>query len=357
MGLINEYLKKIKEAVYGEEVRDSIHDAIEQCYKDATGHPDSVAATVGEINKISSNLDGEIADRKSDVDTERKRIDNLVKVKPDNFVEYTADNFLMSCKNDAQASTTETTLNVFKNISSKSENLGNFITISSDSKIQIKKSGLYSFDCKVQVTGVNASTGRQYARLKINDVQKNEYMISLVGETDEEFTNFIVSLNEGDTISFTGEADFDDTWITLYTTIHILDYDGKVKIPDYTNELVDVRVGVDGTTYDTAGAAVRGQIKGLTDIIDLTFALSSSVLKSTTFSVKTSRKLAIIIPEGVIVYYYYRPGTAVAYKYSEGKIQRFNLNAGEQQHFEIQRESKDITSKTYLELMLIPRIL
>lgn len=357
MGLINEYLKKIKEAVYGEEVRDSIHDAIEQCYKDATGHPDSVAATVGEINKISSNLDGEIADRKSDVDTERKRIDNLVKVKPDNFVEYTADNFLMSCKNDAQASTTETTLNVFKNISSESENLGNFITISSDSKIQIKKSGLYSFDCKVKVTGVNASTGRQYARLKINDVQKNEYMISLVGETDEEFTNFIVSLNEGDTISFTGEADFDDTWITLYTTIHILDYDGKVKIPDYTNELVDVRVGVDGTTYDTAGAAVRGQIKGLTDIIDLTFALSSSVLKSTTFSVKTSRKLAIIIPEGVIVYYYYRPGTAVAYKYSEGKIQRFNLNAGEQQHFEIRRESKDITSKTYLELMLIPRIL
>ena len=91
MGLINEYLKKIKEAVYGEEVRDSIHDAIEQCYKDATGHPDSVAATVGEINKISSNLDGEIADRKSDVDTERKRIDNLVKDTTDNVVEYKAD--------------------------------------------------------------------------------------------------------------------------------------------------------------------------------------------------------------------------------------------------------------------------
>lgn len=356
MGLINEYLKKIKEAVYGEEVRDSIHDAIEQCYKDATGHPDSVAATVKEIREVSANLSKETADRKAEVGIERKRIDNLVKDTTDNVVEYKADNFLMSCKSDAQASTAETTLNVFKNISSKSENLGNFITISSDSKIQIKKSGLYSFDCKVQVTGVNASTGRQYARLKINDVQKNEYMISLVGETDEEFTNFIVSLNEGDTISFTGEADFDDTWITLYTTIHILDYDGKVKIPDITKEVSDIRVGVDGTTYDTAGAAVRGQIKGLTDIIDLTFALSSSVLKSTTFSVKTSRKLAIIIPEGVIVYYY-SPGTAVAYKYSEGKIQRFNLNAGEQQHFEIRRESKDITSKTYLELMLIPRIL
>ena len=260
MGLINEYLKKIKEAVYGEEVRDSIHDAIEQCYKDATGHPDSVAATVKEIREVSANLSKETADRKAEVGIERKRIDNLVKDTTDNVVEYKADNFLMSCKSDAQASTAETTLNVFKNISSKSENLGNFITISSDSKIQIKKSGLYSFDCKVQVTGVNASTGRQYARLKINDVQKNEYMISLVGETDEEFTNFIVSLNEGDTISFTGEADFDDTWITLYTTIHILDYDGKVKIPDITKEVSDIRVGADGTTYDTAGQAMREQI-------------------------------------------------------------------------------------------------
>lgn len=198
---------------------------------------------------------------KSEIDIERKRIDNLVKDTTDNVVEYKADNFLMSCKSDAQASTTETALNVFKNISSKSENLGNFITISSNSKIQIKKSGLYSFDCKVQVTGVNASTGRQYARLKINDVQKNEYMISLIGETDEEFTNFIVSLNEGDTISFTGEADFDDTWITLCTTIHILDYDGKVKIPDITKEVSDIRVGVDNTVYDTAGQAVREQLK------------------------------------------------------------------------------------------------
>lgn len=205
---------------------------------------------------------------KSEIDIERKRIDNIVKDTTDNVVEYKADNFLMSCKSDAQASTTETTLNVFKNISSKSENLGNFITISSALKIQIKKSGLYSFDCKVQVTGVNASTGRQYARLKINDVQKNEYMISLVGETDEEFTNFIVSLNEGDTISFTGESDFDDTWITLYTTIHILDYDGKVKIPDITKEVSDIRVGEDGTVYGTAGEAVRKQIGNITEDLD-----------------------------------------------------------------------------------------
>lgn len=200
---------------------------------------------------------------KSEIDIERKRIDNLVKDTTDNVVEYKADNFLMSCESDAQASTTETALNVFKNISSKSENLGNFITISSNSKIQIKKSGLYSFDCKVKITGVNASVGRQYARLKINDVQKNEYMISLVGETDEEFTNFIISLNEGDTISFTGESDIDETWITVYTTVHILDYDGKVKIPDITKEVSDIRIGSDGTVYNTAGQSVREQIDAI----------------------------------------------------------------------------------------------
>lgn len=229
-------------------------------------------------------MNAETADRKAEVGIERKRIDNLVKDTTDNVVEYKADNFLMSCKSDAQASTTETALNVFKNISSKSENLGNFITISSNSKIQIKKSGLYSFDCKVQVTGVNASTGRQYARLKINDVQKNEYMISLIGETDEEFTNFIVSLNEGDTISFTGESDFDDTWITLYTTIHILDYDGKVKIPDITKEVSDIRVGEDGTVYGTAGEAVRKQIGNLTeDFYDQIYANCVRVMSKPDF--------------------------------------------------------------------------
>ena len=76
--MINDLLKKIKEAIYGEEVRNSIHDAIEQCYKDATGHPDSVAATVKEIGEGSANLSKETAERKDEVNTERKRIDNLI---------------------------------------------------------------------------------------------------------------------------------------------------------------------------------------------------------------------------------------------------------------------------------------
>lgn len=34
MSAIDNYLQEIKTAVYGEEVRDAIHDAIEQCYED-----------------------------------------------------------------------------------------------------------------------------------------------------------------------------------------------------------------------------------------------------------------------------------------------------------------------------------
>lgn len=52
--MINECLEKIKKAVYGKDVRQSIYDAILQCYEDAAG-PESVAGVVQELrNKIDS---------------------------------------------------------------------------------------------------------------------------------------------------------------------------------------------------------------------------------------------------------------------------------------------------------------
>ena len=44
MSSIYDLLAQIQNAVYGKDVRDAIHDSIEQCYKDATGNPDSLAA-------------------------------------------------------------------------------------------------------------------------------------------------------------------------------------------------------------------------------------------------------------------------------------------------------------------------
>lgn len=57
MSAIQTFLEKIKTAIYGEEVRGSIHDAIEQCYKDATGNPESVAAVVEQNNQMADLLE------------------------------------------------------------------------------------------------------------------------------------------------------------------------------------------------------------------------------------------------------------------------------------------------------------
>jgi len=51
-------LAQILSARYGKDVRQSIHDAIQQCYSDATGNPESVAAFAEEIININSTISG-----------------------------------------------------------------------------------------------------------------------------------------------------------------------------------------------------------------------------------------------------------------------------------------------------------
>lgn len=54
---ITELLDHILHKRYGREVRQSFVDAIKQCYKDATGHPDSVAAVIEENKEMQEHLD------------------------------------------------------------------------------------------------------------------------------------------------------------------------------------------------------------------------------------------------------------------------------------------------------------
>lgn len=54
---IMELLDNILHKRYGREVRQSFVDAIKQCYEDATGHPDSVAAVIKENKEMQEHLD------------------------------------------------------------------------------------------------------------------------------------------------------------------------------------------------------------------------------------------------------------------------------------------------------------
>lgn len=50
MANVMEILSRIKTAIYGRDVRQSIYDAILQCYNDATGNPESIAAHTGDTD-------------------------------------------------------------------------------------------------------------------------------------------------------------------------------------------------------------------------------------------------------------------------------------------------------------------
>ena len=59
MANIYELLEQINSAIYGEDVRESIHDAIAQCYEDATGNSNSLSALVNMLKGSASIIKGE----------------------------------------------------------------------------------------------------------------------------------------------------------------------------------------------------------------------------------------------------------------------------------------------------------
>ena len=56
MAKIQELLDNLLHKKFGRDVRQSIHDSIEQCYKDATGHPESVAGVIEENKNLKQAM-------------------------------------------------------------------------------------------------------------------------------------------------------------------------------------------------------------------------------------------------------------------------------------------------------------
>ena len=90
MANIMEILGRIKTAIYGRDVRQSIYDAILQCYNDATGNPESIAAHTGDTNN-PHNVTAEqvgLATAAEDISQAKKDISGL---KNPEFEDFTAE--------------------------------------------------------------------------------------------------------------------------------------------------------------------------------------------------------------------------------------------------------------------------
>lgn len=281
--MINDLLKRIKEAIYGEEVRGSIHDAIEQCYKDAVGHPESVAATVKEIGEVSANLSKETADRKAEVSTERKRIDNLIATGTAQTQEI-GKVIATTSKNG-----TEVTMNylaadvvydkMFNNMTFSNPD---FFVVPYPQRgyvAKVSKAGLYHMKFCVAI-GKNGGLPEVAMRIELRSSNsldgdytelKTEYFVFPQTSSPKSMRNveYIFAITEPTYIKLfvTSIADGTGTFDFKASDCTITAIDWKGKQSADLSELHDLRIGADSTVYGTAGEAVRKQIGNLTEDI------------------------------------------------------------------------------------------
>lgn len=278
MAFITDILNTIKNAHKGKDMRQAIYDGIQQCYEDATGHPDSVAAAVKKIGEVSANLSKETADRKAEVNTERKRIDNLIKELPATAGEYQQSKLVLHSYDNAAVKCTTTSGN-YTNVPAFTTDQGgplsSLYTKKSNYQIAVNKSGLYLFELRIHVNSLIANKRVELAPF-VNDTR-----IAALASSYNTAGNFTLTqvaalplwLSANDTVDFR-IAPIEAAEVSLQlgdVLVYAIDWEDKFKIPDYTGyaaETKDIRTGADGTVYGTAGEAVRKQIGNITEDLD-----------------------------------------------------------------------------------------
>lgn len=218
MAKIQELLDNMLHKKLGRDVRQNIHDSIEQCYKDSTGHPDSVTAVIKENKEMQERLD-------SNINTINGRIDTIL----------------------------TGAVNTTKLVTVHSTTIRNNSASDLTFKISSKDNETLKSIKDKSPTVINANViARALDGVAINGA-------SIPSSYNVESTNdeYVITVYSGSS-SVVGQYVF-------MAVVTIAYEDTATDIS--SAELKDVRVGADGTIYKSAGEAVRGQIGQLKESI------------------------------------------------------------------------------------------
>lgn len=239
MADIMDYLKQIKEAVFGKEVRQAIHDGIQQCYYD--GKAGSIDLEGRQIAEAA--IETEKTARQKEIAAERARIDRIV-----NQTNITGIQRMLLVSGETQ-------------ISNKEEMWGFVWNASGTSDLEsIKTKHPFVIDVYLREAGssnVGISMDTRY-RYSIDTSSSTDLTVNVT------FTNNKVAAEDATEKTYNVEA------------CVILGYD--CDIPEENNEIADLRIDVDGNTHESAGSAVRAQIR---NIQDSTMQLDETLTDST----------------------------------------------------------------------------
>lgn len=216
---IEELLNNVLHKIYGKEVRQSFVDAIRQCYKDATGHPESVAGVIEENKNMQKQLD-------SNINTINGRIDTIL----------------------------TGTVNTTKLVTVHSATIRNNSASDLTFKISSKDNETLKSIKDKSPTVINANVIAK----ALDGVAINGKGIPSSYNVESTNDEYVITVYSGSS-SVVGQYVF-----MAVVTIAYEDIATDIS----SAELKDVRAGADGTVYKSAGEAVRQQIGSLKESLD-----------------------------------------------------------------------------------------
>lgn len=231
MAKIQELLDNLLHKKLGRDVRQSIHDSIEQCYKDATGHPESVAGVIEENKNMQKQLD-------SNINTINGRIDTIL----------------------------TGAVNTTKLVTVHSATIRNNSASDLTFKISSKDNETLKSIKDKSPTVINANVIAK----ALDGVAINGKGIPSSYNVESTNDEYVITVYSGSS-SVVGQYVF-----MAVVTIAYEDIATDIS----SAELKDVRAGADGTVYKSAGEAVRGQIGELKESLKNATVTDGSITTS-----------------------------------------------------------------------------